>query len=149
MRVKKSSALLWTAQALLAALFIFAGGMKLTMPAAALQAVATLPVPFLRFIGVMEVLGAIGLVLPGVLRIRRELTPFAGMGLMLIMTGATVITLEGGQVGPALVPFVVGLVAVSVVVGRRGWLPASSWISLRSIGRATTPSADESARRVA
>jgi uncharacterized membrane protein YphA (DoxX/SURF4 family) len=126
MRVKKISLLLWTAQVLLAALFIFAGWTKLTMPAEALSAVATLPVPFLRFIGVMEILGATGLLLPGLLRIRRELTPLAAIGLLIIMTGATVVTLIGGQVGPAAVPFVVALVVAVVAYGRREWLARPS-----------------------
>ncbi|HET7552821.1 MAG TPA: DoxX family protein [Gemmatimonadaceae bacterium] len=126
MRVKKISLLLWTAQLLLAALFITAGWVKLTMPAEALSAVSTLPVPFLRFIGTMEILGAFGLLLPGLLRIRRELTPLAAIGLSIIVTGATVITLVGGQVGPAVLPFVAALVAAAVAYGRRDWLARSS-----------------------
>jgi hypothetical protein len=134
MRVKKISLTLWTAQVLLAALFIFAGWTKLTMPAEALSAVATLPVSFLRFIGVMEVLGAFGLLLPGLLRIRRELTPLAGTGLVIIMIGATVVTVLGGHVAPALVPLAVGVVAALIVYGRRDWLASSS---RRSIARSS------------
>jgi uncharacterized membrane protein YphA (DoxX/SURF4 family) len=126
MRVKKISPLLWTAQVLLAALFIFAGWTKLTMPAEALSAVATLPVAFLRFIGVMEICGAFGLVLPGLLRIRRELTPLAGTGLVIIMIGATVVTALGGHVAPALVPLAIGIVAALIVYGRRDWLGSPS-----------------------
>lgn len=122
MRVKKISPLLWTAQVLLAALFMTAGWAKLTMPAEALSAVSTLPVPFLRFIGTMEILGAFGLLLPGLLRIRRGLTPLAAIGLLIIVTGATVITLMGGQVGAAVLPFVAALVAGLVAYGRRDWL---------------------------
>lgn len=139
MRTNKISSLLWTAQLLLAALFLFAGATKLTMSAEALQGPVPLPVLFLRFIGVMEVLGAIGLLLPGLLRIRRELTPLAGIGLLPIMTGATVITLIGGQVGPAIVPFTVGVVAALVVYGRRDWLRASPWLSRRTTRRGVTP----------
>src|SRR5262245_44546561 len=82
----------WVAQALLAAVFLFAGGMKLIMPAAALVQQSPLPVLFLRFIGVCEVAGALGLVLPGLFRIRRELTPIAAAGLTVIMIGAVAVT---------------------------------------------------------
>jgi uncharacterized membrane protein YphA (DoxX/SURF4 family) len=124
MRVRKTSLLLWTAQVLLAALFIFAGTMKLILPPEAMVGPVPLPVPFLRFIGAMEILGAAGLLLPGLLRIRRELTPLAGIGLLIIMVGATVITLIGGQVGPAAPPFAAGVIAALVIYGRRDWLLA-------------------------
>jgi uncharacterized membrane protein YphA (DoxX/SURF4 family) len=62
---RPSSSWLWTLQALLAALFLFAGGMKLVSPIAALTQQVALPGPFLRFIGLAEVLGALGLILPG------------------------------------------------------------------------------------
>ena len=109
---------LWTAQALLAALFLFAGGMKLVMPVEAMQGPIALPGLFLRFIGVVEVLGALGLVLPGLFRIHQKLTPLAACGLVGVMTGATVLTVMGMGVLPSLFPFAVGLVALSIVIGR-------------------------------
>jgi hypothetical protein len=115
---RKAGALLWTVQGLLAALFLFAGGMKLVIPIEALTAQAHLPGGFLRFIGVAEVLGAIGLILPGLLRIQPVLTPIAGAGLVIIMVGATVMTVAGGSVTGAAVPFVVGLLSLSVAYGR-------------------------------
>jgi hypothetical protein len=57
-------------------------------------------------------------VLPGLLRIHRELTPVAAAGLVIIMIGATVITAMGGSFAPALVPCVVGVLAASVAYGR-------------------------------
>ena len=99
-------------------MFLFAGGMKLVLPLEAMQAPISLPGPFLRFIGVAEVLGAIGLILPWLLRIRPILTPLAAAGLVIIMTGATVITGLGGGVAPALFPLIVGLLAASVAYGR-------------------------------
>lgn len=149
MRVKRISVLLWIAQLLLAALFLFAGGMKLALPAEALRGSIPLPILFLRFLGVMEILGAIGLLLPGLLRIQRALTPLAGMGLMLIMTGATVITVQGGQLGPALVPFAAGLIAALVVYGRRDWLSERSSRPRRASRPTPTPRAGDSARRAA
>ncbi len=109
---------LWIVQGLLAALFLFAGGMKLVLPVEEMTKQIQLPGLFLRFIGVAEVLGAIGLVLPGLLRIRPGLTPLAAAGLVIIMIGATVVTLASGMVAPALISLVVGLLAALVAYGR-------------------------------
>ena len=89
---------LWMVQGLLALIFLFAGGMKLILPLDELTEQMPLPGLFVRFIGVAEVLGAIGLILPGLLRIRPGLTPLAAAGLVIIMIGATVLTLAGGDV---------------------------------------------------
>jgi DoxX-like family len=109
---------LWIVQGLLALLFLFAGGMKLVMPIEALTQQTPLPGLFLRFIAVAEVLGAVGLILPGLLRIRPGLTPLAAVGLVIIMIGATALTLAGGDVVPALMPLVVGLLSAFVAYGR-------------------------------
>jgi hypothetical protein len=109
---------LWVVQGLLASLFLFAGGMKLVLPIEAMAGPVALPGLLLRFIGVCEVLGAIGLILPGLLRIHAELTPVAAAGLVIIMIGATVITVMGGAIAPAVVPFIVGALAASVAYGR-------------------------------
>jgi hypothetical protein len=109
---------LWIVQALLAALFLFAGGMKLVLPLEKLTGEVPLPGLFLRFIGVAEALGALGLILPGLLRIRPGLTPLAAAGLAIIMVGATVITLMSGAVALALIPLVAGLLAAFVAYGR-------------------------------
>ena len=116
--LRKAGALVWSVQGLLALLFLFAGGMKLVMPIEMLKGPVALPGLFLRFIGVCEVLGAIGLILPGLTRIRTGLTPLAAAGLVIIMIGAVVVTLAGGVVAPALVPAVVGLLAASVAYSR-------------------------------
>lgn len=109
---------LWIVQVLLAVIFLFAGGMKLVLPLEELTGPVPLPGLFLRFIGVAEVLGAIGLILPGLLGIRPGLTPLAAAGLAIIMIGATVVTLVGGDVAMALIPLVVGLLAAFDVYGR-------------------------------
>lgn len=114
---------LWIVQALLALLFLFAGGMKLVLPLDALKGPGQLPGLFLRFIGVVEVLGALGLILPGLLHIRPGLTPLAAAGLVILMIGATVVTLAGGDVAPALIPLVVGLLAAFVAYGRWRLVP--------------------------
>ena len=109
---------LWIVQGLLALIFLFTGGMKLVLPIKVLTEQMPLPGLFVRFIGVAEALGAIGLILPGVLRIRRGLTPLAAAGLVIIMIGATVITLVGGMVAVALMNLVVALLAAFVAYGR-------------------------------
>ena len=109
---------LWIVQGLLALLFLFAGGMKLVMPLEKLAGPVQLPGAFLRFIGVAEVLGAIGLILPGVLRIRPGLTPLAAAGLVIIMIGASALTLASGDVAMALIPLGVGLLSAFVAYGR-------------------------------
>ena len=96
----RNNRLLWTIQGLLAALFLFAGGFKLVIPAEELAAQAQgMPIGFLRFIGAMEVLGAIGLLLPGLVGIQQWLTPLAAAGLVVIMIGAVGITLMPPSAG--------------------------------------------------
>ena len=111
--------LLWTVQGLLALLFLFAGGMKLVLPIEELTKEMAFPGLFLRFIGVCEVLGALGQILPGLSRLRPDLTPLAALGLVIIMVGATTSTLVLGGGAGALVPAVVGLLAAFVAYG--GW----------------------------
>jgi uncharacterized membrane protein YphA (DoxX/SURF4 family) len=113
---------LWVVQVLLALLFIWAGGMKLVLPLEKLAGPpgsVVLPGLFLRFIGVCELLGGLGLILPSLLRIRPGLTPLAAAGLVIIMIGAVGITFAGGgTMGMALVPAVTGLLAAFVAYGR-------------------------------
>ena len=111
---------LWIVQVLLALTFALSGGIKLALPVDVLQQQMQLSLPgmFLRFIGVAEVLGALGLVLPGLLRIRPGLTPLAAVGLVIIMIGATVVMWAGGMVAVALMNVVVALLAAFVAYGR-------------------------------
>jgi uncharacterized membrane protein YphA (DoxX/SURF4 family) len=108
----------WIVQGLLAAMFLFAGVMKFVLPIEEMTKQMPLPGLFLRFIGVCEVLGALGLILPGLLRIRPGLTPLAAAGLVIIMIGATVITLMTGDFTTAVISAVVGLLAAFVAYGR-------------------------------
>jgi hypothetical protein len=109
---------LWIIQGLLGALFSFAGGMKLITPIEEMTQQIAMPGWFLRFIGVAELFGAVGLILPWLLRIRPLLTPLAGAGLTVIMIGATVLTLIMGDIPMALIPLVTGLLCVFVAYGR-------------------------------
>jgi DoxX-like family len=110
--------LLWAVQTLLALLFLFAGGEKQVMSAAELTGQTAIPVAFLRCIGVMEILGGLGLVVPGMLRIRTELTALAAAGLTTIMIGAVVVTIQTMGVAMATLPFVTGALTLLVAYGR-------------------------------
>src|SRR5262245_42103839 len=87
------------------------GSLPLILPVEVLVSMGSpnqivLPGWFLKFIGAAEVLGAIGLILPRLLHIRPRLTPLAAMGLVIIMIGATSLTLAADGFAPALVPMV-------------------------------------------
>ena len=117
---------LWILQTLLALIFLWAGGIKLVLPIEEMTKQVPLPGLFLRFIALCEVLGAIGLILPGLLRIRPGLTPLAAAGLVIIMIGATVLTLLTGDIAMALIPLVVGILAAFVAYGRWRLAPLSA-----------------------
>jgi uncharacterized membrane protein YphA (DoxX/SURF4 family) len=117
---------LWIIQILLALLFLFAGVTKLVLPIEVLTAMGSpnqvqLPGLFIRFIGVCETLGALGLILPGVFRRRRDLTPLAAIGLVIIMIGAVVLTIIADGVAAGIGPLVVGLLCAFVAYGRWNW----------------------------
>jgi uncharacterized membrane protein YphA (DoxX/SURF4 family) len=120
---KRINIAIWTVQVLLACLFLFAGGFKLIAPIAEMTKQIPLPGLFLRFLGVVEVAGAAGLILPSLLRIRPYLTPIAAAGLVIIMSGASGISMSGGKIAPAVMPFVVGLLAGLVLYARTRVVP--------------------------
>jgi len=115
---------LWIIQTLLALLFLFAGGMKLILPIEEMTQQMAMPGPFLRFIGVCEVLGGLGLVLPWLVGVRPGLTPLAAAGLVIIMIGATATTIIIGQVVTSILPLVVGILCLFVAYGRWRLAPA-------------------------
>jgi len=117
---------LWILQALLSLFFLFAGGSKLWMSTEAMEKMAPpntihLPGWFMKFIGVCEILGGLGLVLPGLTRIRRGLTPLAAVGLLIIMIGAVVTSVMGPGFSFAVPALVTGLLLAVVAYGRRDW----------------------------
>jgi len=114
---------LWTLQVVLALMFLFVGGIKLILPIQLLLAQMPLPLPglFIRFIATAEVAGALGLILPGLLRIRPMLTPLAALGLVLDMIGATAYNLISSQIGAAVTTVVLGLICLAIAYGRRSW----------------------------
>lgn len=116
---KTANRLLWTAQTLLALLFLFAGAMKFIMPAEKMQQGSIVfPLAFMYFIGVCEILGGFGLLLPGLLHMRTVLTPIAAAGLAIIMVGATTVTILSMGVAPSMFPAIVGVIALSIAYGR-------------------------------
>jgi uncharacterized membrane protein YphA (DoxX/SURF4 family) len=118
MKPSKMSVVLWVVQVLLAALFLFSGVMKFVMSDADLTKGSTFSASFIHFIGVMEILGALGLILPAATRIKPVLTPIAAAGLVIIMIGATWTTVTMMGVKLAVMPFVVGILAAFVAYGR-------------------------------
>lgn len=117
---------LWIVQALLAIVFLFAGASKFIMSVEEMTRDIHLPGAFLRFIGAVEILGAIGLILPPLLRIRPGLTPLAAAGLVIIMIGATVLSYMVGGAVMALAPFVIGLLGAFVAYGRWKLVPIAA-----------------------
>ena len=110
---------LWIAQILLAAMFIFAGGSKLVMDVAQMQQGNHIPGGFLRFVGVLELLAGLGMILPWLLRLNRALTPLAAAGIVALMCGAFGTTIATMGFVKLLTPSVVaGLVAAFVLYGR-------------------------------
>lgn len=129
---------LWIVQVLLAALFLFAGVMKFIMPIEEMtkQMPVAMPGWFLRFIGVAELAGGLGLLLPGLLRIKTWLTPLAAWGLVIIMLGAVGLGLVAGDIMGALMPLVVGALLVFVAYGRSRLAPFGG----AEVRHAATPS---------
>jgi uncharacterized membrane protein YphA (DoxX/SURF4 family) len=110
--------ILWIIQGLLALLFLFGGIFKLVAPIEPIAEQLGLPALLLRFIGLCEFLGGLGLVLPGIFRIRTELTPLAAAGLVIITIGATVLTIKTQGFAPALFPLVTCILCAFVAYGR-------------------------------
>ena len=116
---------LWIIQILLVLLFLFAGITKLfptiiPMPPPPPNAWMP-PMWFLKFIGLCEVLGALGLLLPGLFRRYQYLTVWAAIGLLIIMIGAVVTSVMTMGAAAAVLPLITALLLVFVVYGRRGY----------------------------
>ena len=94
---------LWVLQVLLAVAFLAHGWLLLSPPADMVELMnSTIPPPFRIFIGVAEVLAAVGLTLPGVTRILPWLVSCAAAGLMVVMIGATLLHATRGEVSSAI-----------------------------------------------
>lgn len=117
---------LWVVQGWLAAIFLIAGGVKLARSKTELERirgmeyVADRTATEMKLIGVAEILGALGLIVPGVLRTASFLTPVAAACLAVLMLGAVVVHLRRHE--SVMVPGALFALSVLVVVGRSSWL---------------------------
>jgi uncharacterized membrane protein YphA (DoxX/SURF4 family) len=116
---------LWIVQVLLAAIFLVTGTTKLTQPrekmaAGPMRWAADVTDRQFRTIGLLEVLGALGLILPAALGIAPLLTPLAAVGLVLTMIGAIHVHVRHGETNRLAVPIVVLALALFVAIGGFG-----------------------------
>jgi uncharacterized membrane protein YphA (DoxX/SURF4 family) len=116
--------LLWILQVLLAVAFLAHGWLFLAPPPAiAEQMNATLPRWFQLFIGVAEVLAAVGLTLPGLTRILPWLVTWAAAGIMIVMVSATAFHLMRGEMSSAAITLLLLAMATFVAYMRHRVLP--------------------------
>jgi putative oxidoreductase len=123
--------LLWILQILMALLFLFAGATKFifNLEEMAKQGPPNqihFPTLFIYFIGVCELLGALGLILPGLFRIKTFLTPLAAVGLAIIMVGVVIVNIIGPGSQYALGPVVFLLMLLFIAYGRTKLAPIPS-----------------------
>jgi len=115
---------LWIAQILLALAFGVAGTLKLSQPRAKLAEnmgwVEDYSAGFVKFVGAVEVLGALGLILPGLTGIAPILTPLAATGLALEQVGAAIVHVRRREPRFIIGNFVLASVAAFVAWGRFG-----------------------------
>ena len=112
--------LLWVLQVLLALAFFAHGCLFLFPPASIVEQMnASLPRWFQLFLGVAEVLAAVGLMLPGISRIQPWLVPSAAAGIMIVMISATVYHVMRGEMSSAGITFL--LLAIATFVAYMRW----------------------------
>jgi putative oxidoreductase len=121
------SVVLWIVQVLLALAFLMAGFMKLTQPIATLNKrmawTAAVPSSLVRFIGLAELLGGVGLILPMLTGVLPWLTVAAAIGLSIVMVSAAVFHLARHEASQAPINIVLLALALFVVVGRLAIVP--------------------------
>jgi uncharacterized membrane protein YphA (DoxX/SURF4 family) len=119
---------LWIVQTVLALAFLMAGTMKTFQPldkaAKSLGWVKDVPASLVRFIGLSELLAALGLVLPAVTGIMPWLTPLAGVGLVIVMISASVSHASRREYQTIAFNFVILVLAAFVAYGRFAVVPA-------------------------
>lgn len=113
---------LWVVQALVALAFLAAGSLKASQPVEKLKKnmnwVAHTPPSIVRLVGIIEVLGALGLILPAATGILPWLTPVAALGLVVTMIGAIVVHIRLKEAQMSTVPLILLLLALVIVIGR-------------------------------
>lgn len=130
---QKSKALnisLWIAQIILAGMFIMAGTMKSSQPievlGQSLPWVNEVSSALVRFIGISEILGGIGIILPAILRIKPKLTSLAALGLGIIMILAFAFHIAKGEYSALGINVILGALAFFVAWGRNKKLPITA-----------------------
>ena len=120
---------LWVVQGLLAVIYLLAGVPKATLPIAGLSKrvdwIGKVPAWLVRFIGVAEVLGAIGLILPLLTGILPWLTPTAAIGLITLQVCAALFHVSRSESKALPVNAVLLLLALLVVIGRVAVVPVA------------------------
>lgn len=111
--------LLWVLQVLLAVAFFAHGWLFLAPPASMVEQMKAIPAALRVFIGVAEVLAAIGLTLPGVTRVMPWVISWAAAGLMIVMVGAIALHISRGEVGPSITTTI--LLALLTFVAYMRW----------------------------
>ena len=113
---------LWVLQVLAGLAFLAAGSSKLLMPldklAVRMGWVESLPPLAVRAIGAIEILGAIGLIVPWLTQILPVFTPLAAAGLVVTMIGAAVLHVNRKETNKIAAPLVLGLLVLIIAVGR-------------------------------
>lgn len=118
---------LWTLQGLLALVFLVTGAVKIVLPkdrlAAMMGWVENVSQPVVRLIGVVEILGAVGLILPSLTGIMSWLTPLAAAGLAMTMVGASLTHYRRNELSRIGLTAVLLVLALFVAVGRTWIIP--------------------------
>jgi putative oxidoreductase len=123
-RSRATNIALWIVQVLLAVVFLAHGWLMVAPPAEMVEMInAQLGVGLRLFIGVAELLAAVGLILPGVTRILPFLTALAAAGLMIVMASATILHLVRGESGSAITTTVLFVLVTLVAYSRWKVLP--------------------------
>jgi uncharacterized membrane protein YphA (DoxX/SURF4 family) len=129
-RPKALHIILWIAQVLLAGMFIMTGFMKIAQPIDQLSKMlpwaAQVPEALVRFIGVSELLGGLGLLLPAALRIKPALTVWAALGLVIVMLLASVFHISRGEYSAIGMNVILALLAAFIAWGRSKKAPIPS-----------------------
>lgn len=113
--------LLWGLQIVLGVYFIFTGVMHFVVPPGLPEPMAWmygLPSTLHALSGAAEVLGGLGLILPGLTRIQTRLTPLAALGLVLVMLGAAAWHVGRGEFASIFMNAILGGLAAFVAYGR-------------------------------
>lgn len=110
---------LWVAQALLTLMFLMSGGMKLTQPFEVVAVIIpNVPLGFIRIIGLVEIFGALGLMLSSVSKIRPNISIWAAIGITILMVSAFVYHLSRDEIQKTGIPVLLLLMAIFVVWDR-------------------------------